>query len=64
MSKCILCKKNDGVYFHHDGGMVCEKCEGAFFTCPECGVLFNNDDYENGDHGNGYCKECTEKYGK
>ncbi len=64
MSKCILCKKNEGIYFHNDGGKVCGDCMGKYFTCPECGFLFNIDDYENGDAGNGYCKECSEKYDK
>jgi hypothetical protein len=30
------------------------------FECPGCGREFSKDDYENGDAGNGFCKECTE----
>lgn len=29
------------------------------FTCPECGRTFAPDDYENGDAGNGFCRNCA-----
>lgn len=29
------------------------------FTCPDCGRTFAPDDYENGDAGNGFCRECA-----
>lgn len=59
MEKCISCKKNEGVYDHYDGGYVCDDCLGDFFTCPDCGMVFDRDDYKNGDAGNGFCRECA-----
>ena len=59
--KCINCGGKDAKYQHSDGGMICDKCVGHYFTCPKCGVLFNNDDYEKGDAGNGFCVSCTRK---
>lgn len=41
MAKCISCGKNGAEYFHNDGGKVCNNCLGKYFTCPECGLLFN-----------------------
>ena len=59
--KCICCKKDDGKYFHFDGGKVCDHCLGHYFTCSKCGMLFNQDDYVNGDQGTGYCKKCSQE---
>ncbi len=60
--KCRNCNKEKGIYIHYDGGKVCDKCLGKYFTCPHCGRLFEQDDYENGDQGTGCCRECKEKY--
>ena len=57
MSKCKCCGKSNANYFHYDGKRVCEDCVGQFFTCPDCGILFDQDDYEHGDQGNGFCKD-------
>ena len=57
--KCISCGDKNAEYEHHDGGYVCQNCIGQYFTCPDCGILFNSDDYENGDQGNGFCSECS-----
>lgn len=59
MAKCISCDKERGVYFHNDGGMVCNDCVGLYFTCPDCGNLFDQNDKVYGDQGSGFCKECT-----
>lgn len=32
------------------------------FTCPDCGRTFAPDDYENGDAGNGFCRECAPEH--
>jgi hypothetical protein len=58
MEKCISCKKDEGVFAHNSGGYVCENCIGHYFTCPECGMIFDNDD-ENADAGNGFCGKCA-----
>lgn len=62
MAKCKMCGENTGEYEHFDGGKVCEKCLGAYFTCPKCGILYDNDDFANGDQS-GFCKKCTDEYG-
>lgn len=65
MKKCKVCGKDSRettLYQHNDGGYVCKSCMGSFFICPDCGRLFNRDDYENGDQGNGFCKECSPKH--
>ena len=59
MDKCISCQKNEGVYKHFHGGHVCEKCVGDFFSCPDCGNIFDMDDFDNGDAGNGFCAKDT-----
>lgn len=64
MAKCISCGKNTGKYFHYDGGKVCDACLGKYFTCSQCGFLFNQDDYVNLDNGGSFCKNCAKKYDK
>lgn len=59
MSKCIRCRKNEGDYPHYDGGYVCDKCVGYYFTCPDCGTIFDREDREHGDAGNGFCVKCA-----
>ena len=59
MAKCISCGKPGANHQHYDGGYVCDDCIGQYFTCPDCGRLFDLDDYEHGDAGTGYCKECS-----
>lgn len=56
--KCKRCGKH-GSYFHFDGGWVCDECVGYYFTCPDCGRVFDPDDQEHGDAGNGFCAECA-----
>jgi len=55
--KCISCGR-EGKYLHNNGGWVCEKCLGAYFTCPDCQLLFDQDDRVNGDV-NGFCAKCA-----
>lgn len=62
MKKCKNCGSKDAKYIHQDGGYVCDKCVGNYFTCPDCGTLFDMDDHENGDQGNGFCKKCASKH--
>lgn len=62
MAKCISCGKNNAEYPHHDGGFVCNECIGSYFTCPDCGELFDKDDYDNGDAGNGFCANCAPEH--
>lgn len=59
MAKCIRCGKDGAYYKHYNGGMVCGNCIGAYFTCPDCGRVFDEDDRVNGDAGNGFCVECS-----
>ena len=60
MKTCKCCgEKKANVYEHYDGGYVCQECVGGYFTCPDCGLVFNQDDYENGDAGNGFCAKCA-----
>ena len=58
--RCKNCGK-EGYHFHqhYDGGYVCDGCVTKYFTCPNCGKLFDKDDLEHGDAGTGYCKECS-----
>lgn len=56
--KCICCNKNKGIYRHNDGGRVCRDCLGFYFTCPDCGMIYNQGDFENGDAGTGFCRKC------
>lgn len=59
MSKCINCGASDADYQHTDKGYVCANCIGDYFTCPDCGTLYDNNDFKNGDQGNGFCKNCA-----
>lgn len=59
MAKCICCGGSGADHEHFNGGYVCDKCVGEYFTCPDCGMLFDNDDRENGDAGNGFCVKCA-----
>lgn len=61
MSKCICCHKREGDYFHFNGGMICSDCSGSYFTCPDCGKLFDPDDFIHGDAGTGFCVSCEKK---
>lgn len=56
--KCKKCGK-PADHIHHDGGWVCDDCVGFFFTCSDCGELFDWDDRINGDAGNGFCRVCA-----
>lgn len=49
MEKCISCGKSGAEHLHFNGGYVCNSCVGKYFTCPNCGRLFDNDDYKHGD---------------
>lgn len=56
---CKSCGKKEAIFPHNNGGWVCEKCIGKYFQCPDCGGIFDMDDYENGDaHLTGKCKAC------
>lgn len=59
--KCISCKDREGIFEHYDKGpnSVCKNCVGSYFTCPDCGRLFEQDDRVNGDQGNGFCIDCA-----
>lgn len=62
MAKCISCGKSGAMYEHNNGGYVCEDCVGQYFTCPDCGKVFDRDDYQYGDAGNGFCAECAPEH--
>ena len=57
--KCISCGKSGAQYEHVGGGYICEKCIASYFTCPDCGRIFDSDDYMRGDTGSGFCAECA-----
>ena len=59
MAKCIKCGNEGARYEHFKGGFVCDSCIGTYFTCPDCGRVFDNDDRVNGDAGNGFCADCA-----
>lgn len=62
MEKCISCGKindQEAMCQHYDGGFVCTGCIGTYFTCPDCGKLFDQNDRVNGDQGNGFCIDCA-----
>lgn len=56
--KCKSCGES-ATYAHFDGGWICDDCVGSYFTCPQCGRVFDRDDYQNADAGNGFCAECN-----
>lgn len=60
--KCKNCGKPNASYLHNDGEYVCDDCLGEYFSCPDCGFVFDRDDYVNGDQGNGYCSNCAENH--
>lgn len=65
MKKCKTCGKdarNTTMYAHNAGGYICSECIGDFFVCPDCGMIFDRDDYENGDAGNGFCAKCSSNH--
>lgn len=62
MAKCIRCGKDGADHEHFNGGYVCDSCIGYYFTCPDCGRLFDNDDYEHADAGNGFCYQCAPEH--
>ncbi len=61
MAKCRDCGKPNAMYMHDDGSRVCENCLGQYFTCPRCGNLYDQEDRENGDSGDGFCVACSMK---
>ena len=62
MAKCISCGKEGAHTRHFNGGYVCESCIGKYFSCPDCGEIFDLDDYVNGDAGNGFCAKCAPEH--
>lgn len=59
--KCKSCGKH-GEYIHYNGGWICDDCVGRYFTCPDCGRVFDAEDRVNGDAGNGFCRECAPEH--
>ena len=59
LAKCKNCGKDGADYIHFKGGHICDKCVGDYFTCPDCGVVFDRDDFEHADAGNGFCFKCA-----
>ena len=54
MRKCDICGKNEAIYdVCGTNEKICDQCVGGFFTCPGCGNIYRQDDFENGDNGNG-----------
>lgn len=62
MATCINCGNPNAEHEHFNGGYVCDSCIGEYFTCPDCGRLFDNSDYKNGDAGNGFCAKCASEH--
>lgn len=58
MASCVKCGCKGAEYERYEGGYVCDDCIGNYFTCPNCGRVFDADDYEHGDAGTGFCVEC------
>lgn len=59
MAKCRDCSKPNANYQHGDGSYICNDCVGSYFQCPSCGNVYDMNDYENGDQGNGFCINCA-----
>ena len=68
MYKCISCANKIEIFRHFSGGYVCEKCLGGYFTCTQCGTMYDMDDRVNGDSRDGNCVKCNKErdieYGK
>lgn len=62
MDKCKKCRESNAPYFHNDGDNVCNNCVGGYFNCPDCGIVFDQDDFKNGDQGTGFCKACSSEH--
>lgn len=62
MKTCIRCGRKNAEYKHFNGGFVCENCIGDYFTCPDCGIIYDSDDYVHGDAGNGFCAKCAPEH--
>ncbi len=59
---CKKCKKNNINWVKtYDDGVVCTECANKMFVCPSCGVAYEQDDYENGDAGTGFCVKCEKQ---
>lgn len=63
MLKCDICGKEKAVYkVFGTNKNICSNCTGNFFVCTGCGTIYEQDDFENGDNGNGFCKRnCDNK---
>ena len=59
--KCKSCGKTNARNKHIDGKYICNDCIGKYFVCPKCGQIFDKDDYERGDSGNGFCVSCAKE---
>ena len=59
---CIKCGDSNADYVHFSGNYVCKNCIGSYFTCPDCGTVYDSDDYENGEQGNGFCAKCASEH--
>ena len=58
---CKKCKKENSTWVRTSNGFVCEKCSHSMFVCPSCGIAYEQDDFYNGDAGNGFCTKCNSK---
>lgn len=63
---CIFCEEchewvqnGNGDYLTDNGKIICCDCyNDRYFTCNECGGVFEEDEAYCGDNGNFYCVEC------
>jgi len=65
MKVCKNCGASDSektMFEHFKGGYVCNDCVKNFFICPDCGLVFNDNDYEWGQVENGLCRMCSNKH--
>ena len=40
---------------------VCDNCKNNMFVCPGCGMIYEQDDFINGDSKNGFCVKCNKE---
>ena len=56
MGKCRDCGEAKASYLHVDGSDICSKCMQTYYSCTECGKLFDKK-YFNGEF---LCGDCSD----
>lgn len=59
---CMCCGSTGG-WYESEGALVCNDCEGDYYTCTKCDERLNEDEVFWLD-GEAYCENCYDYYGK